>query len=34
MGLKRYTKYFEYPNVIALRNKVADKIAEENSYSF
>ena len=34
MGLKRYTKYVEYPNVIALRNKVADKVAEENSYSF
>ena len=34
MGLKRYTKYFEYPNVIELRNKVADKIAEENSYIF
>ena len=34
MGLKRYTKYFEYPNVIALRNKVADKVAEENSYCF
>ena len=32
MGLKRYTKYFEYPNVIELRNKVADKIAEENGY--
>lgn len=34
MGLKRYTKYVEYPNVIALRNKIADKVAEENSYSF
>lgn len=34
MGLKRYTKYFEYPNVIELRNKVADKVAEENSYIF
>lgn len=34
MGLKRYTKYFEYPNVIELRNKVADKIAEENGYCF
>ncbi len=34
MGLKRYTKYFEYPNVIELRNKVADKVAEENGYCF
>lgn len=34
MGLKRYTKYFEYPNVIGLRNKVADKLAEDNSYDF
>ena len=34
MGLKRYTKYVEYPNVIALRNKVADKVAEDNSYDF
>ena len=32
MGLKRYTKYFEYPNVIELRNKVADKVTEENGY--
>ena len=34
MGLKRYTKYVEYPNVIALRNKVAEKLAAENSYCF
>jgi hypothetical protein len=34
MGLKRYTKYFEYPNVIALRNKIAEKLAAENSYCF
>lgn len=34
MGLKRFTKYIEYPNVIALRNKVAKKIAAENKYCF
>jgi hypothetical protein len=34
MGLKRFTKYMEYPNVIALRNKVADKVAAENNYCF
>lgn len=34
MGLKRFTKYFEYPNVIALRNKVAEKLSEENVYCF
>lgn len=30
MGLKRYTKYSEFPNIVALRNQVAEKIAEEN----
>ena len=34
MGLKRFTKYMEYPNVIALRKKVADKVAAENNYCF
>lgn len=34
MGLKRFTKYTNMPNVIALRNKIADKIAEENKYPF
>ena len=34
MGLKRYTKYVEYPNVMALRNSVADKLAAENNYCF
>lgn len=34
MGLKRFTKYFEYPNVIVLRNKVAEKLSEENVYCF
>lgn len=34
MGLKRFTKYYEYPNVVALRNTIADKIAAENEYCF
>ena len=34
MGLKRFTKYMEYPNVIALRNKVAEKLTSENVYCF
>ena len=34
MGLKRFTKYMEYPNVIELRNKVADKLTTENKYCF
>lgn len=32
MGLKRYTKYANQPNVAALRTKIADKIAAENGY--
>jgi len=32
MGLKRFTKYTNQPNVVALRTKIADKIAEENGY--
>ena len=34
MGLKRFTKYHEYPNVIALRDKVSEKLATENAYCF
>ncbi|MGS2739363.1 acyl-CoA dehydrogenase family protein [Sinomicrobium sp. M5D2P17] len=34
MGLKRFTKYTNLPNVIALREKIADKIIEENEYCF
>ncbi len=34
MGLKRFTKYIEYPNVIALRNKIAEKVCAENEYCF
>jgi len=34
MGLKRFTKYTNQPNVIALRNTIAEKISTENSYCF
>ena len=34
MGLKRFTKYVNHPNVIGLREKVADKIIAENQYCF
>ena len=34
MGLKRFTKYTNFPNVVALRNVVADKIANNNTYCF
>ena len=34
VGLKRYTKYANYPNIIGLRNTIADKVIAENSYCF
>lgn len=34
MGLKRYTKYTNFPNIIELRDTVADKVIEENAYCF
>jgi len=34
MGLKRFTKYQNMPNVVALRNKIADKVTSENAYPF
>ncbi len=34
MGLKRFTKYQEMPNVVALRHLIADKVTAENSYPF
>jgi len=30
MGLKRFTKYTNYPNVVSLRNKIAEKLNSEN----
>ena len=34
MGLKRFTKYTNYPNVVELRNTIADKVKAENKYCF
>ncbi len=34
MGLKRFTKYQNQPNVAALRELIADRVAEENGYTF
>ncbi|GAB5564524.1 MAG: acyl-CoA dehydrogenase family protein [Winogradskyella sp.] len=34
MGLKRFTKYTNMPNVVALRTQIADKLSEENRYCF
>ena len=34
MGLKRFTKYVNMPNVIELRNIIANKLSEENKYCF
>ncbi|SHH42206.1 acyl-CoA dehydrogenase family protein [Winogradskyella jejuensis] len=34
MGLKRFTKYANYPNIVALRNTIAEKVKAENKYCF
>lgn len=34
MGLKRFTKYHEYPNIVALRKRIADRVIEANSYPY
>ena len=34
MGLKRFLKYVNMPNIIELRNIIADKVIKENSYPF
>ncbi len=34
MGLKRFTKYTNQPNVAALRMQIAEKVASDNAYSF
>ena len=34
MGLKRFTKYQNPPNVAALRESIADALARENGYTF
>ncbi|UAB80300.1 acyl-CoA dehydrogenase family protein [Marixanthomonas sp. SCSIO 43207] len=34
MGLKRWTKYQNFPNIVQLRNKIAEKVTSENTYPF
>ena len=34
MGLKRFTKYQNQPNVVALRNGISEKVQKENKYPF
>jgi alkylation response protein AidB-like acyl-CoA dehydrogenase len=34
MGLKRFTKYTNQPNVVELRNTIAEKLKAENKYCF
>ena len=34
MGLKRFTKYNNMPNVVALRETIAKKIIEDNAYTY
>jgi hypothetical protein len=34
MGLKRFVKYTNYPDIVDLRNSIAEKIKAENKYCF
>jgi len=34
MGLKRFTKYTNYPNTLALRKEIADEVIEANAFCF
>ncbi len=34
MGLKRFTKYTNYPNIIGLRKEIAEKVIAANAYCF
>jgi alkylation response protein AidB-like acyl-CoA dehydrogenase len=34
MGLKRFTKYANMPNIVALRTQIANTLKEENKYCF
>ena len=34
MGLKSYTKYTNLPNIVTLRNTIAEKLTSENKYCF
>ena len=33
-GLRRFTRYNEYPNVVNLKTEIADYIIAENKYTF
>jgi alkylation response protein AidB-like acyl-CoA dehydrogenase len=34
MGLKRFTKYANYPDIVDLRNEISEKVKAENKYCF
>src|SRR5690606_18138656 len=34
MGLRRFTKYTNNPNVVALRDQIAERVAADNGYDF
>ena len=34
MGLKRFTKYYNQPNVADLRERIADSVAASDGYTF
>jgi len=34
MGLKRFTKYANYPDIVDLRNEIAEKVKSEEKYCF
>ncbi|MEP6260431.1 MAG: acyl-CoA dehydrogenase family protein [Gillisia sp.] len=34
MGLKRFTKYQNHPNIVEMRNLIADKVISENTYAY
>jgi alkylation response protein AidB-like acyl-CoA dehydrogenase len=34
MGLKRFTKYHAYPNIVGLREKIAERVITANTYPF
>lgn len=33
MGLKRFTKYHNYPNVVGLRHTIAERVVKDNTYN-
>ena len=33
-GLRRFTRYNEYPNVVNLKTEIADLLIKENKYTF